>query len=516
MVKTSLITETQNFLNSDIQIFQQEVLYTSRNGVRVKLELFFWNLLKKFSKVNPFRHFIRYCSGCGRKYAEIFVDYYISGEIICKKCKVKSIISARVIAFVMSLIEKGLKIPRYEFRRILNNNIKLKRLLLNYLEGIGIFGPQIPLIPSGPIVTLWSITHTCNLSCNHCYISRDGICKELSYKEACKIIDQLHEANNYILGFSGGEPLLHNDIFKIFEYASKKMNIALATNGTFITPQIAKKLKEAGVGSVQISIDGLKDTHDKNRGDGTFDKAISAIKYCLDAGLYVSMDVTITKLNVHEFPHLIDLAKNLNVQKIEIVDFVPSGKASQRTDLMLTPLQVEKFGAIVCDTWLNLMKGDYPLTLSFKNPVFTRIVAERFPKINFMPFFKGVFPKKALQFFNFSDRLKKGVFKEQTPFSPFVTGCECGVYLIHIKPNGDITPCPLNPALLGNVKKHHMKDVWQKAPVLNQYRNLKFKGKCGKCLYKIICGGCRAKAFIDSGFHTQSDTSCILVKTNAL
>ncbi|GAG84771.1 unnamed protein product, partial [marine sediment metagenome] len=71
----------------------------------------------------------------------------------------------------------------------------------------------------------------------------------------CKIIDQLYEANTFILGFSGGEPLLRKDIFEIFQYASKKMNIALATNGIFITPQIAEKLKDAGVGYVQISND---------------------------------------------------------------------------------------------------------------------------------------------------------------------------------------------------------------------------------------------------------------------
>ena len=512
MVKTSLISETTQLLKIKTveKIFEHDNKSSKINSISVKFELLLWNLLKRITKVNLFRPFIKNCSSCGHKYAEIFVDYYISNQISCKKCKLKTKIYSKTITVVMSLIEKGLKIPRHEFRRILGKNPQLKRLILNYLEGIGTFGPKIPLIPAGPIITLWSITHLCNLNCTHCYISHDSYIKELTYKEVCKIIDQLYEANTFILGFSGGEPLLRKDIFEIFQYASKKMNIALATNGTFITPQIAEKIKDTGVGYVQISIDGLKETHNHNRGVGAYEKAISAIRYCLDAGLYVSMDVAITRNNVDQFPQLIDLAKNLKVQKIEIVDFVPTGKAKGCSHLMLSPIQMEKFGATVCDIWLDLMKEDYPLTISFKNPVFTRIVAERFPDIKFMPFFKGLFPKKALQFFNFSDRLQKGVFKEQTPFSPFVTGCECGIYVIHIKPDGDITPCPLNPALLGNVKKLHIKDVWQKSPILNQYRGLKFEGKCGKCMYKTICGGCRAKAFLDSGSHTQSDTSCII------
>ncbi len=512
MVKTSIMSKTTELpqIKTNAKIFEHDNKSSKINSVSVKIELLLWNVLKKMSKVNLFRPFIKTCSSCKRKYAEIFVEYYIRKVISCKKCSLKTKVYSKTISLVMSLIEKGLKIPRHEFQRILGKNPQLKRLILNYLEGIGIYGPKIPLIPAGPIVTLWSITHNCNLNCKHCYISHDSPIKELTYKEVCKIIDQLYEANTFILGFSGGEPLLRKDIFEIFQYASEKMNVALATNGIYITPQIAEKLKDVGVGYVQISIDGLKETHDHNRGVGTYEKAISAIKSCLNAGLYVSMDVVVTKANVDQFPLLIDLAKRLKVQKIEIVDFVPTGKAKGSSHLMLSPIQMEKFGATVCDIWLDLMKKDYPLTLSFKNPVFTRIVAERFPNINFMPFFKGLFPKKALQFFNFSDRLQKGVFKEQTPFSPFVTGCECGIYVLHIKPDGNITPCPLNPAILGNVKKNKIKDIWQKSPILNQYRGLKFEGKCGKCMYKTICGGCRAKAFLDSGSHTESDTSCII------
>jgi radical SAM protein with 4Fe4S-binding SPASM domain len=126
------------------------------------------------------------------------------------------------------------------------------------------------------------------------------------------------------------------------------------------------------------------------------------------------------------------------------------------------------------------------------------------------PFFKSVFSQEAISYFNFSERLSDGVFSNQSPFSPFVTGCECGVFTIHIKSNGDVTPCPLNPTYLGNVKKNHIQKIWQTSPILNQYRGLKFEGQCGKCNFKTICGGCRAKAFISSGNNISSDPTCLL------
>ncbi|NVM52552.1 MAG: radical SAM protein [Candidatus Helarchaeota archaeon] len=477
------------------------------------IELLIWNLVHKLSIQAPFRIFTKQCTSCGRKFSEIFIDYYLNRQIICKKCKLKTIFYSKILAFVFNLVERTLKMPKSEFRRVLSDNVALKRLALSYIEGIGTFGLRAPQVPAGPIITLWSITEECNMDCTHCYFNRDSSAHIMSFEEVCATIDQLYSAKNLVLGFSGGEPLLREDIFDIIQYASQKsMRVALASNGILITQQVAKRLKDSGAGYVQISIDGLEDIHDQIRGKGVFQKAIAGIKHCIQAGLYVSMDVVITKLNVHQIHRLIDLAKTLNIQKFEVLDFVPSGKAAQQTHLALSPLQIEQFGIFLCTIWQKLIAENYPLTLSYKNPVFSRILAQRFPNAYTIPFFKGIFPKDALKFFNFSNRLSKGIFGEQTPFSPFITGCESGIYVIHIKPNGDVTPCPLNPVILGNVKNTHIQQIWQRSPVLNQYRNLKFKGSCGKCVYKCICGGCRAKTFLASNSYIQSDPTCRLVE----
>ncbi len=202
----------------------------------------------------------------------------------------------------------------------------------------------------------------------------------------------------------------------------------------------------------------------------------------------------------------------MTVTKLELIDFVPSERASEVSDIALSPLELEKFGIYLCRLWKRIIDKDFPLSLSYRNPTFTRILAQKFPNVRAVPLFKAIFPRNTLKFFNFNESLERGMWGSQTPFSPFITGCKPGFYVFHIKTNGDITPCPLNPAYLGNVKTHRIKEVWQNSKILNIYRNLKFDKHCGKCIYKIICGGCRAKAYIEFGDHSASDYSCLYNK----
>jgi radical SAM protein with 4Fe4S-binding SPASM domain len=486
-----------------------KIQYDVKSRTRtIKLNLLVWNLINKINVRKLLHVFKEQCSSCNRKFSEIFINYYISKKIECKKCRIKTIFCTSIIRLVLNSVSRSLNIPKGRFSEILRENESIRRLALSYIEGFGTYGFKMPLIPMGPPVVFWSVTQQCNLNCTHCYVNQD--LKELSYDDACTIIDQLAEAKNLLLIFFGGEALLREDVFELMNYASKKkIQVGLASNGTLITTDIAKKLKNVGVSYVQVSIDGLKEIHEQIRGKGTYDKAIAAIQNCIKEGLYTCIGTTITKENVHQIYDLIELAKSLKIQKFQIVDFVPSGKAATRAHISLTPLQIEKFCIIICNIWQKLIEEGYPLTLSYKNPIFGRVLAQRFPKIFIAPFFKSVFSKEAISFFNFSERLHDGMFSKQSPFDPFISGCECGVFTLHIKSNGDVTPCPLNPQYLGNVKSNHLQKIWLNSPILNQYRSLKYEGQCGKCNFKTICGGCRAKVFISSGSSIKSDPTCM-------
>ena len=471
-----------------------------------------WNLVNKFNFLNPFKSFTSKCKNCGRIFSETFFDYYIQNGLTCRRCKIKAKLFSPIISNTLNLVAAGLNMQPGEFKNILRKNVAIKRMMASYMEGFGYFGLTVPQVAAGPVIAIFSITDKCNLSCKHCYIPKNTNNGQLTYEEACKFIDQLHDAKTLIVAFSGGEPLLREDIFDLMKYiADKHMRVAMATNGILITKHVAQMLKESGVGYIQISIDGLEELHDDIRGKGNFQKALDGIRNCLEVGLYASMDVVITKRNVNQIHEILSLAKELGVQKLELLDFVPSEKARNLEHYALSPLQIEKFGLVLCDIWKKLMEEDYPLTLSYKNPIFNRILSQRFSNTLRMPFFKATYPKKAIQFFNFSNRLAKGVFNEQNPFSPFITGCESGIYIIHVKPNGDVTPCPLNPKVIGNIKKQDIKQIWLKSPVLNKYRKVKhFEDNCGKCVYRNICGGCRAKVYLFKNSFTGSDPTCFL------
>jgi radical SAM protein with 4Fe4S-binding SPASM domain len=476
------------------------------------IELRLWKLLNKFHLRNFFRQFSKRCISCNRRYSEIYVDYYIDKSNICNTCKFKAKLFSKTISVFLNLIGRGMKMPNGEFKRILKKNPLIRRLIHSFVEGIGRFGFVIPSIPAGPIVTIWTVTDRCNLNCIHCYVQKNTELNELAYERACRVIAQLYEAKNIILGFSGGEPLLREDIYDLISYAAKKpMMVAIATSGILINNSVAKKLKNSGIEYVLISVDGLEKIHDKIRVEGMFQKAINGIQQCIKEGLYVSMDVVITKLNLHQLQDLIDLALKLGVNKFEVIDFIPSEKVSNRGDLALSPFEIEKLGINLAKIWEELMTEKKRLTISWKNPVFSRILAERMSNSRVMPLFKGSYPKDVFQLYNLSVSLSKGVLRDQNPFSSCQNGCESGYYLIHIKPNGNITPCPLHPHILGNVTEHNIKNVWLNSPLLNLYRNQEFEGVCSKCVYKIICGGgCRSKIYLSTSSHIKSDPSCIL------
>ena len=154
----------------------------------------------------------------------------------------------------------------------------------------------------GPVV-VWNSTRTCNLKCRHCYMSSDAkkYQNELTTAEAKQFIDDLADFNVPVLLFSGGEPLIRPDFFELADYAAKKgVRPTLSTNGTLITPEVARKIKDIGVGYVGISLDGLREVNDKFRGKaGAFEAAMNGIKNCVAVDQRVGLRFTINLSLIH-------------------------------------------------------------------------------------------------------------------------------------------------------------------------------------------------------------------------
>ncbi len=321
-----------------------------------------------------------------------------------------------------------------------------------------------------PLVISWNVTLKCNLKCSHCYINAketDSI-EELSTDAAKMLIHQITEVSKPLLILSGGEPLLRKDIYEIIKYgADRGLKMGMGSNGMLINEEVARKLKDAGMWTVAISLDSsYPERHDQFRGvEGCWYKAVNAIKVLKKAGIEVQVNCTVTRQNYDEIENIMELAESLGVDNFHLFFLVPTGRGTDIEDI--TPDMYEKMIH-------NTLKKTKKYTLNVK-------------------------PSCAPQFMR--------VAKNQgVDMSRWVRGCMAGLYYCRIYPSGEVTPCPYMPVTLGNIREKSFKDIWFKSEIFKSLRDFsQLKGKCGICNYNDICGGCRARAY---GVTTQQMDFC--------
>ncbi|MDI6806481.1 MAG: radical SAM protein [Candidatus Aenigmarchaeota archaeon] len=326
--------------------------------------------------------------------------------------------------------------------------------------------------PEYPIFVWWQITHRCNLKCEHCFAYE--IKDELSTDEARNIIDQLSESNIMLLKITGGEPLVREDIFDILKYAcDKKITTILSTNATLITNDVAKKLSQTGIDTVQVSLDSSdKLLHEKVRGIGTFDKTIRGIKNLLDEKLNVAIVTTLMSHNIDSISETLDFAYKLGIRKFSTRRLVMYGRAREN--------------------WMHLSPSPQKLFHAYN---ILRNKSKEYPDMTIKP--------ECTYMFGLDPLLLK---KEFAPV------CECGKTQCGIKPDGTVTPCEYVTIPAGNLKKDKFIEIWRNAEIFKKFRNLdvsQLKGKCSRCSHKEICkGGCRASALAEYGDFYASDPFC--------
>ncbi|MHC4394246.1 MAG: radical SAM protein [Planctomycetota bacterium] len=182
-----------------------------------------------------------------------------------------------------------------------------------------------------PIV-VWNITRACNLKCVHCY-NDSGAGKEfndVTMEKAKAVLDDMAGFGVPSVLFSGGEPLMRPDLFELIRYAGETgLRTVISTNGTLITTETAKEIKECGVSYVGISLDGIGPINDKFRGvNGAFDKAVQGIRNCMEAGIRVGLRLTLTKRNVQDLEGLFDFFEAESIERACFYHLVPSGRGA--------------------------------------------------------------------------------------------------------------------------------------------------------------------------------------------
>jgi radical SAM protein with 4Fe4S-binding SPASM domain len=393
------------------------------------------------------------------------------------------------------------------------------------MKGIEKYGVHIPFTPAGPFLIVWDFTYQCNLRCKHCYANAGGGKRqELSTDEAKQVLDILSNMAGIGLpavSFSGGEPLARKDFFELAAYAKKRIPyISIASNGTLITKDNAKRLKDAGVDYAEISVDGATpQVHNEFRGvPGAFGKTMQGVKNCVEEGIDVCIATVLHRDNLSEMEKIMGLAKQLDVRFMHF-NYVPTGRAKEHIELDLTPddrLRVlETVGKEIIGLYLKAKEEE----LKTGNP---NVKVDRFFSTcpQYASVTKEISQKHDQEFLVEAHyAAKKGVEN----VANFLGGCGAGRLYCAIEPNGDIKPCVFFPTnkdtVVGNVLKDDFEEVWDNNSLLWKLRtreNLKtyvVNGEmvgCGTCPDKYICGGCRARAYAYfNGDVNAPDIGCI-------
>jgi len=361
------------------------------------------------------------------------------------------------------------------------------------LRSIAKYGVTIPQKLDAPFLVVWNFTNMCNLRCKHCYQKADKpLPNELTLEEKLNVLDQLEDAGVSAIAFSGGEPLMHHDFWVVAEEAVKRgFYVSVATNGTLITRSVARKLKSIGVKYVEVSLDSVDpEKHDSFRGvKGCWERTIEGIRNCVSEGVFTGIATTVTKQNYMEAEEIVKLAKKLNVPRVIFFNFIPVGRGVEIFDYDLNPHEREIFLKKLYDLMVK-----EKLEILSTAPQYARIVLQE----------------------------SRGEYTSPTHFyagpaisglkdlADFIGGCGAGRIYCALQPNGDVTPCVFIPQIvLGNLRSKSFKEIWEKTPVLKLFRDKDLlKENCGKCDYRYVCGGCRARAIAYFNDILAPDPGC--------
>jgi len=393
------------------------------------------------------------------------------------------------------------------------------------MKGIEKYGIRIPFVPAGPFEIVWNFTYQCNLRCKHCYENAGNTKRrELSTEEAKEVLDILSHISGIglpALSFSGGEPLVRKDFFELAAYARKRIGyVSIASNGTLITKDNAKKIKDAGIDYVEISIDGATpQVHNEFRGvPGAFENAMRGVKNCVEEGIDTCIATVLHKGNLAETEKIIGLAKELGVRFMHF-NYIPTGRAKAYVELDLTPEErlhvLETIGTEIIGLYLQAKEEEVKYGKS-------NVKVDRF--FSTCPQYASVTKELSQKFGEkFMVEAHYAAKKGVENVANFLGGCGAGRLYCCLEPNGDIKPCVFFPTnkdtVLGNILKDNFEEIWDNHPLLWKLRvredleNYIVDGKevgCGNCPDKYICGGCRARAYsYFNGNVNAPDIGCI-------
>jgi AdoMet-dependent heme synthase len=277
---------------------------------------------------------------------------------------------------------------------------------------------------------------------------------------------------------TGGEPFLRPDLFEILETMGEKgFDLYLLTNGILIDREKARRLLQLAVKGVQVSLEGPERIHESIRGKGSFSASLRGIDHLLNAGLQVTVNMTLSEINAPHLEEMAGLAGSIKVGRLGFSRLVPSGQGAGLLPQILSQKKLK-------DLYMKIFSFRVPgVEIVSGDPVASQI-----------------------------DNMGEVEDLGDVPLG----GCAAGFSGLTIQPDGTVTPCRRLPVPIGNVRKDSLRELWVSSPVLESLRDRsQYQGKCGSCKRWANCRGCRAIAYAYSatrgeGNYLAEDPQCFL------
>lgn len=317
-----------------------------------------------------------------------------------------------------------------------------------------------------PITGVWEITMGCNMRCGHCGSSCENpLPDELTTEEAFKVCDSMGKLGMSWVTLSGGEPLTRKDWPLLAERLRKNGVIPnIITNGWLMTEEIIKTAKEKGVGTFAISLDGLKNTHDRIRKEGSYDRTMEAFRMMNRLGQTSGAITTVMNENIDQLDELKEVLINNGVNSWQLQIGLPMGNLSKMKEAVIKPEIVDRILDFVHKTSLE-----------------GKII---------------VFPADCIGYYTEKEAIVRQISSNH--FSPVTwKGCNAGKRSFGLLHNGDVLGCTSirdKSFIEGNVKNSSLEEIWTKKDSFKWARDFKkseLKGNCNSCTYGDVClGGC--------------------------
>ncbi|MEW6266176.1 MAG: heme b synthase [Thermodesulfobacteriota bacterium] len=338
----------------------------------------------------------------------------------------------------------------------------------------------------------WELTRACNLACVHCRaaaIERPDP-GQLTTAEGFRLIDQIAVlGQGIILILTGGEPLLRPDVFDLAARGTERgLRVVMAPNGTLITREKARLMKESGLQRISVSIDGASaEDHDRFRGvPGAFEGLREGLSHAREAGLEFQVNTTVTRANLGQLEAIQDLVLALGAAAHHIFLLVPTGRGRALSGEVIS---AEEYERVL--NWFYERRFKVPLQL----------------KATCAPHYHRVLRRRA--------RAEGRKIDFQTfGLDAFSRGCLGGQGFVFVSHTGQVQPCGYLDLDCGQVREKDLAEIYQTSPVFLDLRDKsRYSGKCGRCEYWNVCGGCRARAFAATGDYLSEEPLCLYTPT---